>query len=603
MGNNNDIRIVLGSLRYKSAPDTDISLKVPLILNSKEIIEFDRTIDVGLEQVFYDERQSSQLFRPTSKFQVIFKNSYSGFTNYPPFENNLYYLDSLNNAKNQCDPNLGPDAVSWVGLPQYNEFDFIRSDYNVPGYTQPPNQHIVFEPESATTYNWNFYMTYDFSSTTAQTMQVIFQDNPSSVFSWTCGDGLPFIIQNKVMNGTKMICFKCPMKHGLSVGEFVKLSFSYNSQNIFQVDSLGLEEFGNEEFVFNIYDLGYTGTTFSDLTTGTFKRVLDENNVDDTISEYYVKKHKILTDVNEAILVNAGFEKNIFGVKKKYESSGLTPNNVARVSIKENSQSYTLTFENDIDISGLRDSQNRPITEIYFSVIWKGYFGWTFGEIDSGGGGIQGLQKGWEFNLPLDPNPGLTYPAPNPWWNNSNNLSDTGFPLDSYYTNPNPNQPINGFTYVKSLNVGDVIDGDYCEWNSLEQNERIVSNHYHKFKFNPFVFNTGEPIQNLTNRFGYYYQPHHPITLRVYSNYVENGDPTNVVGIPDYAHFSTTYNQFIWRDIYDYGYIDSDGRGVSYPFLNGRHYPFKNMIFRIIPEGTNYIEQNIILTPLVDNCE
>ena len=49
-----------------------------------------------------------------------------------------------------------PLSVSWTGLPQYNEFDFIRNDYNVPGYTQAPNQHLNFVPKSASSYNGIF---------------------------------------------------------------------------------------------------------------------------------------------------------------------------------------------------------------------------------------------------------------------------------------------------------------------------------------------------------------------------------------------------------------------------------------------------------------
>jgi hypothetical protein len=91
--------------------------------------------------------------------------------------------------------------------------------------------------------------------------------------------------------------------------------------------------------------------------------------------------------------------------------------------------------------------------------------------------------------------------------------------------------------------------------------------------------------------------------LRVYSDYIENGTPGEIVGIPDYSYYSSTNNQFIWRDIYSYGFVDGRNLGVNYPFLNGTHYPFKNIIFRIIPEGTNYIEQTIIPDPLIDFCE
>ena len=60
---------------------------------------------------------------------------------------------------------------------------------------------------------------------------------------------------------------------------------------------------------------------------------------------------------------------------------------------------------------------------------------------------------------------------------------------------------------------------------------------------------------------------------------------------------------FKWKDIYTYGYIDTTGLGVNYPFLNGAHYPYGNYIFRIIPEGTDFIEQTITEEPTTDPCE
>jgi hypothetical protein len=569
-----NISILLGSLRYKSAPNVDFSLKVPFYQNNKEIIEFERNIDVNLEQVYFDERQKSTKFRPTSKFQIIFKNSYSGYTDYKPFRNNLYYLDSQNNAKLSCEN--GVDNVNWVGLPQYNEFDFIRTDNNLPGYTQQPNQHLIFESESASTYNWNFFLSYPYSSTTAQTMQVFFKDDPSTVFTWNCSDGLPFIIKRTVIGGNKLISFKCPVKHGLYLNDFVELSISYDSKNIFKIYSFGLEEYGNEEFVFNLYDVGYTGNTFDDLTKGTFKRVIDDQNVEATKSNYYVKKHKILTDVNDAVLVKAGFELNIFGKKSKYESSAYTPNKISRISTKEDSKSYTLTFNTDLDINGLLDNQKRPLTEIFYTVLWKGYFGWT-----------NGLKKGWNFNLPLNPTTNL----PNSWWANPN--SNTNFTINTWNNPPNTET----FKYVESLKKGDVIDGDYCEWNSVSQNERVISNLFYKFTFNPLVFN------NSNTDFGYYYQTHYPLTIRVFSNYIETGTRAEVEGIPDYAQFSKLNNEFLWRDIYEYGYFDESNRGVNYPFLNGQHYPYKDITFRIIPEGSNYTEINVIFEPIIDFCE
>jgi hypothetical protein len=270
---------------------------------------------------------------------------------------------------------------------------------------------------------------------------------------------------------------------------------------------------------------------------GTFKRVINSEIPNETTSKYYVRRHKILTDINDAVLVNAGFEQNIYGQKRKYESSGLTPNRIARVSVKEGAQSYTLSFNSDLDINEMIDNQKRPVSEIFFTVIYKGYFGLMFGQLTNNGTNV-GLKQGYDFNLPLDES--VTPSRPSPWWNINNTDSDTNFPLGVYFRLVGPNQ--RPFYYVKTLNKGDIIDGDYCEWNDYDQNERVVSNIFHKLRFNPFSFRIGpSPV----NQFGYYYQPHHVLKTRVYSDYIEDGDIKNVVGIPDYAHFSTTKNLFI----------------------------------------------------------
>ena len=73
MGIDSPTTIVLGSLRNKTATDTDGSEKIVLEGTNKEIVEYERTIDVNALQVFDDERQESEIYRPTSKYDVIFK--------------------------------------------------------------------------------------------------------------------------------------------------------------------------------------------------------------------------------------------------------------------------------------------------------------------------------------------------------------------------------------------------------------------------------------------------------------------------------------------------------------------------------------------------
>jgi len=508
-----DIRIVLGSLRYKTATDTDLSIPTPLVQNSKNLQEFDRSIDVNLAQLFDDERQKSTTFRPVCKFQLLYENAYTGSTNYPPLENNLYYINENVSLLQQCNASAG--AIAWQGFPQYHEFDFVRSDYNVSGYTQPPNNHINFVSRSASTYNWNFFVSYPYKNSYTKVLQ--YYDGMSSTGKqWVVSDGIPFVIKkmDTFINGNKVIRFVCPVKHGLSVSEFAKIKIVVNgvvlTNETFQVFALGDGIPGTNEYIFNIYDIGYPSTKFVSGYNGTFKRIINYENPNDTTSKYYVLQHKLLTNVNDAVMVNAGFEQNIFGSKKKFESPAYTPNKNKRVSIKEGAQSYSLSFNKDIDVSPLRDNQKRPITELYITTLWKGYFGLTLGN--------SGLKQGYEFNLPLSP-----IKKPSDWWLSTNTSSN-------FVNENNQPYPLGTFTpatltsyvfkYLESLKEGDVVDGGIYEWNDYEQKERMISDISHKFTFNSFVFDISSKDINQ-NQLGYYYQPHNKMKLRDYSDYIE----------------------------------------------------------------------------------
>lgn len=597
MGNNSELRVILGSLRYKSASNVDFGLKIPFVQSTKQMVEYDKNIDLNLQQLFDDERQKSTKFRPSSKFLFVFKNSYTGTSTYEPFRNNLYYVDSENDSFIQC---TGGTA-DWNGFPQYNEFDFIRTDYNATGYTQPdsstpPNYHLRFESLSASSYNWTFYMSYAFENVYNKPLSAVMLDKGAKyTLNWSSGDGIPFVIRLTNEGGKGLVSFVCPIKHGINVGEYATLNFSYGTTtgptSTFQVYSLGDGLFGTEEYIFNILNPGFLGFTFDEGTIGTAKRVILDSNLTETTSKYYVRRNKIITNPEAVVMSKAAFEQNIFKDDRKLERAVLTPNNIRRFSVKEGSQSYTLTFNEDIDLVNLLDNQKRPVSELFYTVIWRGYFGW-----------MNEVKQGYDFNLPLDP---ITQ-SPTTWWSstnsNSNITTDSYINLTTYGVSP-AGIPYN-FIYTKPLISGDTIDGDLCEWNDYEQKERVISNIYHKLTFNQFNFSVTVFVdeENYFNP-GYYYQPLHPIRIRAFSDYIEESENTNVADIPNWAYFSQNRNLFIWRDIYTYGYVDSDGIGVDQPFLNGKHHPFKNIIFRLIPEGTNYRDTTSVADPLIDPCE
>jgi hypothetical protein len=411
-------------------------------------------------------------------------------------------------------------------------------------------------------------------------------DLNNSSFNWIASEGIPFSIYNGTQNGSNVIRFQCVAPHGLTVGEYVELSFFYNQTNLFQVYSLGNNEFDSEVYIFNIYNFGYTGTTFANSVTGTFKRIINPDNILETKSKYYIREHKILSDIDGTIITKNGFEKNVFSEERKFEYSSITPNQISRISQKTSSNSYNVTTNYDLNLNGVLDNQKRPVSELFLTIINKGYTGY-FNQPNNG----IGLKQGWEFNL--------TSPVSS-WWQLTNNDSDTNIQTENYTLTSGATKT---FYYNKNLNIGDLVDGDFCEWNDYDQIERVISLYYQKINYNQNVFQTTTTYD--TNSPGYYYNPHTPMTIRVFSDYVETANVGEVDNVPFYSFYSSSDQQFRWRDLYSYGFKDNLDRGVDYPFLNSAQYPFKESVFRLIPEGINYNTLGVQypIKPLFDECE
>ena len=568
----NRYTIIPSSQQYKSAPSVDQKVEVSLQEQSQTLVEYERTSSVSLAQVYDDERQASTIFRPTFKVNYIYDNLITGTTEYLPFQYNLYYVN----------PEISILNNIWKGFPQHYEFDFFREDVG--------NEHIGYKAKSAYTYNWTYYYSYAFQN---NFKQQLYSNLNNTVFSWVAEDGIPFVINRTTQNGNPVIGFECISPHGLNAGESVEIRingqiFSYRTQTLFEVFSLGNGLLGSDEFIFNLYDIGYTGNTFSDSVTGTFKRVVNFENPLETTSKYYIRQHKILTGFDETIMTKNGFEKNPFLDEYKIELSSITPNRITRISQKNSTNSYTITPKRDIELANLLDNQKRPVSELFLTIVNRGYSGYFNPPTNN-----VGLKQGWLFNITK---------TNNSWWDASNTNSNTNIQVDSY---TKTNGVTKTFYYNKTLNRGDIVDGDFCEWNEYYQIERVISNYYHKIKFNQNVFQTS----TSTNPSGYYYQPHHPVTIRVFSDYIETAIKDEVEGVPSYSFYSTIDQNFRWRDIYTYGFVDNLGRGVNYPFFNSAQYPFANVVFRLIPDDADF-DLNDSITgleipykPIIDRCE
>jgi hypothetical protein len=573
--------VVKPDLLNAEAPQTDISINTQLNETQSEIVEYDQTSNISLITVFDNERQQSNIFRPTVKISYIYENNIEGYCPNPSWSN---YLNNLYYTK----PTQSLISQQWSGVPSYEEFEFIRTDINNPQLNNTSFKGFI--TKSSSTYNWAVRLSYPFENLTGVTMSHNFQSNPP--FNWVVSDGIPFIISVGIDNGLQILQFNCPVKHGLSIGEYVNLSsgFTYNNINTYQVYSLGNNTYGSDEYIFNLYNVGYTGNTFFSGKIGTFKRVIDIYNTGETTSRYYIRNHKIVTNAEDTIITRSGFEENSYSNKAAYQLSALTPNKIANISRYQSSYTYNATFERDFDLSNMLDNNGKPVTELFATFQWCGYFGWH-----------NRLQRGWQLNL--------TSGTTNNWFDFTNtdsyetNLQTVYTQVERTLSNVNPN------TFFFNINLpkksGDTVYGDFCEYNDSEQLERVVSSYMNKFTYNQALFTT-DVTANLTNPNGYYYQVHFPITLKIFSEYIETAAPNSVVGVPSYAFFSQNQNLWLWRDIYEYGFIDSQGRGVDYPFLNEAHYPFKNVVFKLYSDESSFNVTDfykITIIPLTDPCE
>ena len=566
---NSDIRIVRGEDRFAGASNTDLLLNVNLQGGRKNIIEGDRTTILNLEERFDSERQQSTKFRIAGKIVNIFNNTISGQTSYEPFRNSLFYINTLNTLSS---------GGAWQGYPQFDEFTFFR--------TRGIEGHIPFINKSATSYNWVTYVTYPSENKTDQNLRyTVNYESGSSVNNFVVTEGVPYYILNTQDRGKNLITFYCGFKHNLSNGDWIYTKDEINGKRYFEVYELGDVSYGNQDTVFSIFNYGFDDPLFGNYSIGNFKKVIDINNKEETTSKYYVRCHKILTTNTHSDITKLGYESNPFPVKRQLEYSALTPNNIQRVSIKDGNTTVGFSFDKDIDINTLRDNLERPLTELFVTIINKGYMGWFNNPYVQGNN--TGIQVGWDLNFLEN--------TVDEWWDINNSPNRDNIPNGSYVYNGNT------FFFNKSLNIGDKIMGAVCDYNEYDQKESVLSNISHKISYNPQVFDNNSPN---TLPAGYTYNPHYSVPIRVYSDYIEVGEENLVDLVPDYAFLSKYEKQWRWRDLYPYGYKDTDGNGLDNPFLNGCHYPFSEVLFLLTPMKRNINNfSSVIFAPFSDDCE
>ena len=103
-------------------------------------------------------------------------------------------------------------------------------------------------------------------------------------------------------------------------------------------------------------------------------------------------------------------------------TSALTPNYISRVAEQDGTQNFNITFAKDIIISGYTDNLNRPISELFLTIINKGYFGW-FNRPRPNTTTNSALKQGHKFNISF---------TSGQWWDDNNLLNERYIPTQNY---------------------------------------------------------------------------------------------------------------------------------------------------------------------------
>ena len=562
-------QIILPVKKFANADEQELEIKLNLDSDESLMRIGDRDIILDIDELFIRERNESVNYKIYGKLKMVFRNLYSGSTDYSYLKERLALIGDGSNVD---------DNTVFDGYLPYDEFAFLRRDVyrevNLPVVgsnlgTFTPNlitsgstTHMTVTPISAPYHNWNLHLSYVYTGDTTfpmvYTLSGSTKTEGSNIIHFTSGDGIPFRVS---YSGGSYYELTSPVEHGMSEGEHVVLTGSTLTGltltgRTFYINSVGNETYDSDKYVINISKSQIkTGTTFSTLMLG--KRCKDFNNITGSTSQYYVHKHKTLTNTGGYIMDSLGFETPIWEDEKKlvFENSA----GINDVLVERNRmESVLYDFKEPLKLSGLTNNLGFSPTEVYVSMIFRNGNGY--------------------FNYP--PKVGYKFNFHDSWIDNhfsgttSNETSLSG----TTFTRTDGNGE-HTFKSGNTISIGTVLTGAYIEYNPKELKERFISESFHKITNPTTIF---DHLQNTTiigfsgatsgNTMGLIYQPHYRIKLRELSPYIESAKTNNVFDLPENTKYDSTDDVWRWRDLYDHGYIDPDGFGTDFPFINGNHY-------------------------------
>jgi hypothetical protein len=580
-------KIILPNLKYENAPDIDSQLRVGFEEEKSLLRTDDRDVVLNLSEQFATERANCKRYKLYGKMKMIFRNLYAGNSDYP------YLREKLSLVGDGSDYCFG-------GYLPYDEFAFLRTDAhreitsgvsisdlsNFTGFTittcnTGTTTHQEITVGNAYQFNWNVYLTYVFSHNESYPMKYTLSGNTAvSPLLFVSGDGIPF----RVSKTSTEYVLTSPVPHGINQGEYIVI----NSVPYY-VNSVGNEIYNSEKYTLTLLQSQFGGTQLNGLING--KRCTDIIDIGNATSQYYVHQHYVLTDITQYIIDKIGFESSIWRDERKllFENSAGASNVIVD---RNRMESVLFDYFNPYILSGITNNLGYTPTELYTTIIFRNGNGY--------------------FNYP--PKVGFSFHFHDSW-------------VDEHFDGGSSKEisiPYTGFTKTGSsglisftkglpIPIGTILHGAFVEYNPKEMKERIISEAFHKITSNINVFNHGQNLDSTysgatdTNPIGLFYQPHYRFKLRELSPYIESSDPNVIIeNLPENAIYFPNEKLWRWRDLYDDGYIDPDGYGTDYPYLNDIHYIHNDINFYLRNEVIYTNKKDSIInfnkSTSIDNC-
>jgi len=550
-------KILLNSVRLPNNVNVDTQIQFGIESTDKPLPLNDIDTTVSQFEQFEKERRESTLYRFYGVVKPVISN--------PLFNENIkIYTDQNNNIVSK--PILSSSIFEkdgWVGY--YNDepnLDALQFNDNKSAlcdfFPFDPGYDRLNFLDSDGVQNYLLKISYPFSS-----KDIVLVKNNANV---SLKDGIPIIEKFPIeLNGRLYTGFRTAMNHGLIQDDRISLiKFTDNTLNnslkldinFYRVFKLGNQTNDNKlrTFVIDVepQDIDFT------IGISTVKRV-----VRDKISSYYVRQFKSLTSSD-------------------YKDYDLYPAAYGVTYFEDDVAAFN--FKKDIDVKGLVDNLNRPLSELYLTIVKN----------DNDNNPTSISNQYW-----LSKQQNLPAPFNTRFWTKIS----AGYLLENdvninYNIRSYGDTNYNGSLYYENIDESDnVFDGDIVEYNENELLERRLEIVYHRIN-TVYRERLNQIDSNKENKKeGYIYSPFNLIQIREFANFINPivnlqsvinkyniTNPIEILDlkksfrIPDYAT-EIAPNVFKWRELLEIGEFDSTGNGVDYPFEDGAHYMYLDKRF------------------------